>query len=150
MTQQDYPPNFPSHSSPPSSLAGRGLGGGVPGAWQTSPELWEKLKPIARQMRREPTPAEQKLWQKLRHKQLLGFKFRRQHVIDRFIVDFYCGEGRLVVEVDGGVHQYTEQEDAIRQEFLESLGLRVVRFRNEDVLNSIDGVLEEIAGWLQR
>ncbi len=150
MTQQDYPPNFPSHSSPPSSLAGRGLGGGVPGAWQTSPELWEKLKPIARQMRREPTPAEQKLWQKLRHKQLLGFKFRRQHVIDRFIVDFYCGEGRLVVEVDGGVHQYTEEEDAIRQEFLESLGLRVVRFRNEDVLNSIDGVLEEIAGWLQR
>jgi very-short-patch-repair endonuclease len=82
-------------------------------------------------MRREPTPAEQKLWQKLRHKQLLGFKFRRQHVIDRFIVDFYCGEGRLVVEVDGGVHQYTEEEDAIRQEFLESLGLRVVRFRNE-------------------
>jgi very-short-patch-repair endonuclease len=101
-------------------------------------------------MRREPTPAEQKLWQKLRHKQLLGFKFRRQHVIDRFIVDFYCREARLVVEVDGEVHQYTQQEDAIRQEFLESLGLRVVRLRNEDVLNSIDGVLEEIIGWLQR
>jgi len=150
MTQQDYPPNFPSHSSPPSSLAGRGLGGGVPGAWQTSPELWEKLKPIARQMRREPTAAEERLWQKLRHKQVLGFKFRRQHTIDRFIMDFYCGEARLVVEVDGGVHQYTQDEDAIRQEFLESLGLRVVRFRNEDILNSIDGVLEEIAGWLQR
>ncbi|NEQ24807.1 MAG: endonuclease domain-containing protein [Microcoleus sp. SIO2G3] len=101
-------------------------------------------------MRREPTPAEQKLWQKLRQKQHLGFKFRRQHAIDRFIVDFYCGEARLVVEVDGEIHDYTQQEDAIRQEFLECLGLRVVRFRNEDVLNSIDGVLEEIIGWLQR
>ena len=65
-------------------------------------------------------------------------------------MDFYCREARLVVEVDGEVHQYTQQEDAIRQEFLESLELRVVRFRNEDVLNSIDGVLEEIIGWLQR
>jgi very-short-patch-repair endonuclease len=101
-------------------------------------------------MRREPTPAEEKLWQKLRHKQLLGFKFRRQHTIDRFIVDFYCGEARLVVEVDGEVHDYTQEEDAIRQDFLESLGLRMVRFRNEEVLNEIDGVVEEIVGWLQR
>ncbi|MDF5723437.1 MAG: endonuclease domain-containing protein [Rhizonema sp. PD37] len=104
---------------------------------------------MARQMRREPTPAEQKLWQKLRNKQL-GFKFRRQHAIDRFIVDFYCGEAELIIEVDGAVHQYTQQEDAIRQEFLESLGLQVVRFRNEDVLDSIDGVLEKIVDWLQR
>ncbi|MDF5718629.1 MAG: DUF559 domain-containing protein, partial [Rhizonema sp. NSF051] len=126
------------------------LGGGVSGSsWQTSPELWAKLKPLARQMRREPTPAEQKLWQMLRNKQL-GFKFRRQHAIDRFIVDFYCGEAQLIVEVDGAVHQYTQQEDAIRQEFLESIGLRVVRFRNEDVLGSIDGVLEKIVGCLQK
>nr|WP_116970817.1 DUF559 domain-containing protein [Blastomonas sp. UPD001] len=150
MTQQDNSP-FLSDSHSPSSLAGRGLGGGVhKRGWQTPPELWEKLKPIARQMRREPTPAEEKLWQKLRHKQLLGFKFRRQHTIDRFIVDFYCGEARLVVEVDGEVHDYTQEEDAIRQDFLESLGLRVVRFRNEEVLNAIDGVVEEIVGWLHR
>jgi very-short-patch-repair endonuclease len=101
-------------------------------------------------MRHQPTPAEEKLWQKLRNKQLLGFKFRRQHSIDRFIVDFYCNEAQLVVEVDGEIHDYTQEEDAIRQEFLESLGLRVVRFRNEAVLSSIDGVLEGIAGWLQR
>mgnify|MGYP001770978009 FL=1 len=110
MTQQDNSLNFlpPSHS--PSSLAGRGLGGGVHRrGWQTSSELWEKLKPLARQMRREPTPAEDKLWQKLRHKQILGYKFRRQHTIDRFIVDFYCGEARLVVEVDGEVHDYTQE-----------------------------------------
>lgn len=62
--------------------------------WQSPPELWEKLKPLARQMRREPTPAEKLLWQKLRQKQLLGFKFRRQHAIDRFIVDFYCAKAR--------------------------------------------------------
>ncbi|XWK90026.1 MAG: endonuclease domain-containing protein [Phormidium sp.] len=143
MTNKDT-----SSSSPPSSRAGRGLGGGVP--WHTTPELWQKLKPLGRQMRCEPTPAEEKLWQKLRNKQLLGFKFRRQHSIDRFIVDFYCGQANLIIEVDGSIHEYTQMEDAIRQEFLESLGFRVIRFRNEEVLNSIDGVLEKIAGELQR
>ncbi|MBH8565625.1 endonuclease domain-containing protein [Nostoc sp. CENA67] len=101
-------------------------------------------------MRCEPTPAEKLLWEKLRHKQVLGFKFRRQQTIDRFIVDFYCHEARLVVEVDGEIHNYTQAEDAIRQEFLQSLGLEVVRFRNEDVLERMEGVLEVIASWLQR
>jgi len=64
-------------------------------------------------------------------------------------VDFYCGEAQLIVEVDGVIHQYTHEEDAIRQKFLESLGLRMVRFMNEEVLEEIDGVLEKIAGWLQ-
>ncbi|MEW6491236.1 MAG: endonuclease domain-containing protein [Cyanobacteriota bacterium] len=139
---------------PPSPSTGRGLGGGVHTlsghTWQTSPELWEKLKPLARQMRHEPTLAEKQLWQKLRNKQLLGFKFRRQHSIDRFIADFYCAEVGLVVEVDGSIHDYTQEEDALRQEFLESLGLRVLRFSNAEVLNSIDGVLEVIAGYLQK
>ncbi|MBE9198585.1 endonuclease domain-containing protein [Nodularia sp. LEGE 06071] len=100
-------------------------------------------------MRRELTPAEKQLWQKLRNQQVLGFKFRRQHAIDRFIVDFYCGEVQLVVEVDGEIHDYTPEKDAIRQEFLQSLGLRVVRFKNEDVLQSIEEVLAEIVRWLQ-
>ncbi|MBD2194059.1 endonuclease domain-containing protein [Calothrix anomala FACHB-343] len=100
-------------------------------------------------MRREPTLAEKKLWQKLRSKQLLGFKFRRQHVIDRFIVDFYCQQAHLIIEVDGGIHEYTQQEDAIRQEFLESLGLKVMRLKNEDVLNSIDETLVKIVHELQ-
>jgi very-short-patch-repair endonuclease len=65
-------------------------------------------------------------------------------------VDFYCNEARLVVEVDGEIHDYTQQEDAIRQEFLESLGLQVVRFRNEDVLEWMEGVLQDIGAWLQR
>ncbi|MCC5652134.1 endonuclease domain-containing protein [Nostoc sp. XA013] len=152
MAQNQNPnPNLIPDSSPPSSLAGRGLGGGVPGyPWQTPHELWKKLKPLARQMRCEPTPTEKLLWQKLRDKQLLGFKFRRQQTIDRFIVDFYCNEARLVVEVDGEIHNYTQQEDAIRQEFLESLGLKVVRFRNEDILERMERVLQDIGAWLQR
>ncbi|MFN6536423.1 MAG: endonuclease domain-containing protein [Nostoc sp. EkiNYC01] len=152
MSQDQNPnPNLIPDSSPPSRRAGRGLGGGVAGnVWQTPYELWKKVKPLARQMRREPTPAEKLLWQRLRHKQLLGFKFRRQQTIDRFIVDFYCSEARLVVEVDGEIHDYSKEEDGIRQEFLESLGLRVVRFRNEDVVERMEGVLEDIAGWLQR
>ncbi|WP_413171606.1 endonuclease domain-containing protein [Anabaena azotica] len=128
---------------------GTGLGGGVAVPWQSPPELWEKLKPLARQMRTESTLAEKLLWQRLKNKQLLGFKFRRQQVIDRFIVDFYCHEIKLIIEVDGEIHNYTKVEDAIRQEFLKSLGLRVLRFKNEDVLFRIEGVLEEIVRWLQ-
>lgn len=125
------------------------LGSSSRHAWQTSLELWHKLKPLARQMRRKPTLAEERLWQKLRNKQVLGFKFRRQHSIDRFIVDFYCGEAKLVIEVDGSIHQYTQEQDALRQKFLESLGLRVIRFANEEVFDCVEGVLESIAGELQ-
>ena len=106
-----------------------------------TPELWEKLKPIARQMRRDPTPAEDQLWQRLRNR-ALGVKFRRQHPIDRFVVDFFCDEARLIVEVDGGIHQYTGEEDALRQEFLESYGFHVLRFSNEEVLGGMTRVLE--------
>ncbi|MBX3084859.1 MAG: endonuclease domain-containing protein [Anaerolineae bacterium] len=108
------------------------------------PALWEKLKPIAREMRINPTPAELRLWSRLRDRQCAGLRFRRQHVIDRFIVDFYCGEHNLVIEVDGEIHQYTKEEDAIRQEFLGSLNLKVIRFSNEQVMKSIDDVLQVI------
>jgi very-short-patch-repair endonuclease len=111
-------------------------------------DLWAKLKPIARQMRHDPTPAEVALWERLRNRQVCGMKFRRQHAIERFIVDFYCSKARLIVEVDGGVHDYTVEEDAIRQEYLESLGHSVLRYRNDDVLHRIDGVIVEIAGFL--
>jgi very-short-patch-repair endonuclease len=110
----------------------------------TTPELWEKLKPLARQMRHEPTPAEDALWAKLRNRRLNDTKFRRQHAVYRFIVDFYCAEARLVIEVDGDIHEYTREEDAIRQEFLESLGLRVIRFTNAEVIRQMDGVMEMI------
>lgn len=117
--------------------------------WGTNPALWEKLKPLARQMRREPTPAENALWQRLRRQAVAGAKFRRQQPIDRFIVDFYCAETLLVIEVDGPIHQYTVEEDAIRQKFLESLGLEVLRFLNIEVFESVDVVLAQIAAKLQ-
>ncbi len=112
--------------------------------WTTPPKLWEKLRPLARQHRHDPTLAEDALWQRLRRHQLAGYQFRRQHTIERFIVDFYCAKARLVIEVDGPIHDYTPQEDAVRQAFLESRGLRVLRFSNADVLDDIESVLETI------
>jgi hypothetical protein len=90
----------------PSPFTERELKGEVEVSWRTTPHLWEKLKPVARQMRQEPTQAEDLLWQSLRNHQLLGFKFRRQHSIERFIVDFYCAEAKLVIEIDGPIHDY--------------------------------------------
>lgn len=113
------------------------------GPFLTPPELWVKLKPIARQMRHDPTQAEDILWQRLRRK-VLGVNFRRQHTIGRFIVDFYCPAARLIVEVDGPIHQNTQDEDAIRQEFLEAQELRVLRFANLVVMQDTDAVVDRI------
>ena len=98
-------------------------------------------------MRKNLTPAENILWQRLRKKQFGGLRFRRQHPIGRFIVDFYCAEARLVVEVDGGVHDEPghAEYDEDRQRFLQALGLRVLRFSNAQVINETDAVLEVIA-----
>lgn len=111
------------------------------GPWYTTPHLWEKLKPLARQNRHQATPAEQRLWTHLRDRRLDGVKFRRQFPIERFIVDFITLKPRLVIEVDGAVHDYMGEEDVIRQEFIESLGLRVIRFKNEDIFQNLEGVL---------
>ena len=89
------------------------------------------------------------MWKRLRHRCPLGFRFRRQHAIDRFLVDFYCAEASLVVEIDGLVHQSTRQEDSVRQAFLESLGLRVLRFTNDEVNGGMESALERIAAALQ-
>jgi len=112
--------------------------------WHTDPILWDKLKPIAREMRSKPTEAEKALWLRLRSRQLKGMKFRRQHNIERFIVDFYCRDAKLVIEVDGPIHQYQAAEDAIRQEFLEFQKLKVLRFPNDVVLNDINEVIKQI------
>lgn len=111
----------------------------------SSHKLWLKLKPLARQMRHEPTSAEDILWQKLRRK-ALGINFRRQHAIDKFIVDFYAPAVNLVIEVDGSIHDYTEEEDVIRQLYLEEVyELTFLRFSNGDVIQHIEAVLERIA-----
>ena len=112
--------------------------------FHTPPELWEKLKPLARQMRHEPTPAEDALWQRLRNRRVAGAKFRRQYSIERFIVDFVCLERRLIIEVDGAVHEQQQDYDAVRQAFLEAQGFCLLRFSNGEVLQSLDAVVEAI------
>ena len=102
----------------------------------------EKLQ-RAKELRREMTPAEKILWQELRRNKL-GVHFRRQQVIAGFIVDFYCHEAGLVIEVDGDVHDLQKEEDARREKVLSEMGLRVVRFRNEDVLKNMSAVLGKI------
>ena len=92
---------------------------------------------------RMPTRAESQLWQSLRNRQL-GFHFRRQHPIERFIVDFYCSKAKLVVEIDGQIHAGRSGEDRTRDAFIESSGFRVLRFKNEQVLEDLDGVLQGI------
>jgi very-short-patch-repair endonuclease len=87
------------------------------------------------------------LWQHLRHKQL-GVRVRRQHTIGQFIVDFYVPSAALVIEVDGDIHQYTAEEDAIRTAYLEAHGLRVVRFSNDEVLSDAAKVVEQIQALL--
>lgn len=111
---------------------------------QASPKLWDKLKPIARQMRREPTQAEMALWERLRGRKVAGLKFRRQHTFGKFIVDFYCLEKQLVIEVDGEIHEYTKEEDSVRQEYLESLGLKVVRVSNDEVFGAMERAIGRI------
>lgn len=86
----------------------------------------------AKELRREMTPAEKLLWQELRANKL-GVRFRRQQVIQGFIVDFYCHKAALVVEVDGDIHDLQKDEDARREKVLSELGLRVIRFGNDEV-----------------
>ncbi|OGO17903.1 MAG: hypothetical protein A2Z15_00825 [Chloroflexi bacterium RBG_16_50_11] len=105
---------------------------------------------MVREKRHEPTEAENMLWQRLRRHQLRGLSFRRQHSIGQFIVDFYCKKAKLVIEVDGLIHQYQEEEDSIRQQYLESLELKVLRFSNDTVLNNVDEAIKQIESCLHR
>jgi len=116
--------------------------------WTTETSLWEKLKPIAKEMRRKPTEAERKLWQRLRRHGLQGYKFRHQHTIDRYIVDFCCPDIKLVIEVDGPIHRYQVEEDKERQRYLEDKHYKVIRFSNDEVLNDLDNVLKKIKEYL--
>ncbi len=98
----------------------------------------------AKDLRHKMTPAETKLWQRLRADRLEGYHFRRQQVIDRFIVDFYCHQTGLVVEVDGGIHLGQEEYDRERELHLQGLGLKVIRFTNTEVRRQIEIVLAAI------
>ncbi len=95
---------------------------------------------------KEMTQAEIELWQALRDRKLSGFKFRRQHPLKHFIADFYCHKAKLVIEVDGEIHQQAAnvEHDAGRAFELEKLGIRIIRFSNKQVLTELEIVLNEI------
>lgn len=116
-----------------------------------SSDRYELLKEFAKENKKFPTEAESLLWQHIRSKQL-WFKFNRQHIVGDYIVDFICIERNLVIEVDGGYHSEYEQmeRDECRTEHLEKMGLRVIRFSNEDIFNNIEEVLDSIRKELYR
>jgi very-short-patch-repair endonuclease len=99
---------------------------------------------LGKALRKRPTDAEQMLWRHLRMKQMEGLKFRRQQPIDNYIVDFVCFENRIIIEVDGGQHAAENIKDRERDSYLQQLGFKVLRFWNSDVLQNINGALENI------
>jgi len=103
------------------------------------------LRDRARQLRRDETDVERKLWSRLRARQLCGAKFRRQYPIGTFIADFCCYEQRLVIELDGGHHAEQLDADRNRTDFFVSQGYGVLRFWNHEVTENIDAVLEQIS-----
>lgn len=114
-----------------------------------NPAMSKFLIDKARENRKTATEAENLLWQAVRNHQL-GYKIRRQHYIDRFIVDFVCLSKKLVFEVDGEIHLDQEEYDASRTYELEQFGFKVIRFKNEDVLNNIDSILSKIKSELEQ
>ena len=106
--------------------------------------MWADLQMQALRMRREPTRAEDKLWQELRGGKLDGLRFRRQHPLGRFIADFYCVKAGLIIEVDGGVHEGQQDADTERDDCLQAMGLTVLRFTNVAVLSKMPEVLDRI------
>jgi very-short-patch-repair endonuclease len=106
--------------------------------------------PIARRLRRNQTDAEKKLRFRLRDRRLGGWKFRRQFPIDRFVVDFFCADAHLIIELDGGQHATRTEADASRTRNLEAMGYLVLRFWNNDVMQNIDGVLQILETTLEQ
>jgi very-short-patch-repair endonuclease len=105
-----------------------------------------KLKGLARQLRNRSTKAEIKLWNFLKRKQLMSYDFHRQKPLDNYIVDFFCNKLRLAIELDGYTHGFEEvfERDEVKAQKLRELGITVLRFTDDDVMNNIDNVLRSI------
>ena len=126
----------PISPSPDKGRAGEGLG---------FLKYDKRLTVLARENRKNPTPAETLIWHKLlRSKQFEHHKFHRQKPIGPYIVDFYCSELRLVIEIDGDSHATQADYDTQRTEYLSTLGLRVIRYANRDILNNLPGIYEHL------
>jgi very-short-patch-repair endonuclease len=107
-----------------------------------------KLKQLARSLRNNSTLAEILLWNELKARQMLGYQFMRQKPIGEYIVDFYCSKLKLVIEIDGESHRHKFTEDAEREEWLEEIGINVIRFDDKEVKQKMDEVLENIEQWI--
>jgi very-short-patch-repair endonuclease len=105
-----------------------------------------QLKQYSKKLRYEMTDAERLLWQKIRRKQLRGYQFFRQKPIGKYIVDFYCPRARLIIEIDGGQHyeDSRQAEDKKRDSDLKSIGFKVVRYTNLDILKNLNNAVEDI------
>ena len=121
-------------------------------------ELNEIAKVICRDLRKNSTMAEKIFWEAVRNKRFVGKKFYRQYPLfyditgkeSFFIADFYCHQEKLVVELDGIIHKYRLKKDKKREKILNYLGLNIIRFRNDEVLSNLDGVLSRLNGTLKR
>ena len=111
-------------------------------SWAAKPDIYEK----ARELRKSMTEAEEILWNHLKNNKLRGLKFRRQHPLHIFIADFYCHQRKLIIEIDGGIHDTADQKeyDEGRTYMLEEKGFKILRFRNEEVINDTENVLHKI------
>ena len=113
---------------------------------KVSPKTLERAK----KLRREMTPAERILWKELKANRLNGLHFRRQQVVHGYFPDFYCHQHELIVELDGGIHEFQKEYDAEREAYLISLGFRIIRFTNEEVTKNLKGVLQKIVEECER
>jgi len=102
----------------------------------------------SKQLRREMTPEEKILWEHLRRNNLNGLHFRRQQIIDGFIVDFYCHQAQLVIEVDGEIHDLQVESDQERDAILAARGLKILRIKNQEIRQNLQRVLQQIIGFL--
>ena len=108
------------------------------------------LKEHSRDLRRNMTEAEKLLWSRIRKKQVKDYQFYRQRIIGNYIVDFYCPKAGLIVELDGGQHYHPEdlKKDTLRDDYMESLGLKILRFSNNEIFGNLDAVMEKICACL--
>jgi len=107
---------------------------------------------LAKELRKDETKAEKILWSRLNRNHILGLQFRRQHPINIFIADFYCAKIKLVIEIDGSIHDITEyqEHDRGRSEILNDFGITVIRFTNEQIIEKIDSIVEQIETVVQK
>ena len=159
---ENQPPSIPPYqggglesSSPDKGRRGRGLPLASSGEGLSFDSAFlpynKNLTERARENRKNPTMAESKIWNEvLRMRQFADYKFLRQKPIDNYIADFYCSELRLVIEIDGDSHAETVEYDAERTKVLQALGLTVVRYTNDDVIQNIQGVYDDLSERIER